>query len=453
MLVVAKARFRVPGAWLLFMLAALLLSGCAHLMPTTPELSMTPAPGSDAVDPTQPVTIEARGTGSRLLQVDVMDQTGKRLSGRLQKGRYVLTPPLDFGMQYRVLVRAENMLGLQRVRQEMHFATVDRPRLQGGNRLVLGPDRSVTLRFDRPVGRVTSIGEPAIEVQPDEERRSVRIVVPQSTEDRMLALKLNWQTREGVPLPPLALELERTAAPVLRAKLDLQNQTGVGVAHPLTISFSEALPDRNTVPQHLQIRTGDGVAVTGRWRWAGDRRLRFTPEPHWPASARIEVSADPAALRTAAGGMLEASTMGSFAVGPDRRIAVYLDSQRAVALEEGQVVRSFKVSTGKPATPTVTGSYYIYARYPLKTMKSDAKPGEPGHYVVENVPYAQYFHKDYALHGAWWHNGFGRPASHGCVNLATRTRNRRWPNAPEDAGWLYEWASLGVPVTVYGKTP
>ena len=158
-------------------------------------------------------------------------------------------------------------------------------------------------------------------------------------------------------------------------------------------------------------------------------------------------------MQTTDGGTLEAATLGSFTTGPDRRIAVYLDSQRAVALEDGQVVRSFKVSTGKPATPTVTGSFYIYARYPLKTMKSDAKPGEPGHYVVENVPYAQYFHKDYALHGAWWHNGFGRPASHGCVNLATRTRNRRWPNAPEDAGWLYEWASLGVPVTVYAKTP
>lgn len=433
--------------------AALSLTGCAHIMPTTPELSMAPAPGSDAVDPRKPVMIEARGTGSRLLQVEVLDQTGKRLAGKLQERRYVLSAPLDFGMQYRVLVRAENMLGMQRVRQEMQFTTVAMPRLEGGSRRVLDPGNAVTLRFDRPVGRITAIGEPSIEAQPDEERRAVRIIVPHPPEDRPFALTLKWETAEGVPLPPLVLELERTTAPPLRAQLDLQGRSRVGVAHPLSIAFSDTLADREAATRHIQIRTADGAPVTGRWHWAGERRLRFTPQPHWPSSTGIEVTAEPGTLRTTHGGTLEAATLGSFTTGPDRRIAVYLDSQRAVALEDGQVVRSFKVSTGKPATPTVTGSFYIYARYPLKTMKSDAKPGEPGHYVVENVPYAQYFHKDYALHGAWWHNGFGRPASHGCVNLATRTRNRRWPNAPEDAGWLYEWASLGVPVTVYAKTP
>jgi hypothetical protein len=37
--------------------------------------------------------------------------------------------------------------------------------------------------------------------------------------------------------------------------------------------------------------------------------------------------------------------------------------------------------------------------------------------------------------------------------MSTREMNKRWPNAAEDAGWLYSWASLGVPVTVLKDNP
>jgi hypothetical protein len=55
-------------------------------------------------------------------------------------------------------------------------------------------------------------------------------------------------------------------------------------------------------------------------------------------------------------------------------------------------------------------------------------------YSVANVPWAMYFHEAYALHGAYWHNGFGRARSHGCVNLA-----------PKDARWLYEFIGPEMP--------
>jgi lipoprotein-anchoring transpeptidase ErfK/SrfK len=49
------------------------------------------------------------------------------------------------------------------------------------------------------------------------------------------------------------------------------------------------------------------------------------------------------------------------------------------------------------------------------------------------VQWVQYFYRDYALHGAYWHNRFGIPTSRGCINL----RN-------SDAQWIYEWASPSV---------
>jgi hypothetical protein len=153
------------------------------------------------------------------------------------------------------------------------------------------------------------------------------------------------------------------------------------------------------------------------------------------------------------GGTLEQALIEQFSTGTDRRLFVYLDNQRVEAVENGKVVRTFKVSTGKSKTPTVTGSYYIYDRYRHKTMRSDVGRGQRGFYEVEDVPYTQFFHKDNAFHGAFWHNNFGHPASHGCVNMATKDQNKRWPNVSEDAGWLYSWAALGLPVTVMHEAP
>jgi lipoprotein-anchoring transpeptidase ErfK/SrfK len=213
------------------------------------------------------------------------------------------------------------------------------------------------------------------------------------------------------------------------------------------------LADRANAVSHLQVRTRAGKAISGKWSWIGQRHLKFTPHPAWPASSTIEVSADAQNLRSLRGGMLKQALIELFSTGTDRRLFVYLDSQHVEAVENGEVVRTFKVSTGKSKTPTVTGSFYIYDRYRHKTMRSDVGRGQRGFYEVEDVPYTQFFHKDYAFHGAFWHNNFGQPASHGCINMATKDQNKRWPHVSEDAGWLYRWAALGLPVTVMHKAP
>jgi lipoprotein-anchoring transpeptidase ErfK/SrfK len=114
-----------------------------------------------------------------------------------------------------------------------------------------------------------------------------------------------------------------------------------------------------------------------------------------------------------------------------RWIDVDLSAQRVHALEGNQVVRSFVVSTGKRRTPTVTGNFKIYVKYRYANMSG------PGYYLPD-VPYVMYFYKGYGLHGTYWHNNFGTPMSHGCVNLKT-----------EDAGWLFKFASVGTVVHVH----
>jgi lipoprotein-anchoring transpeptidase ErfK/SrfK len=446
--------FAARRRWLLHLLLTTVtagLAGCAYFQPKAPfGLSMTPPNGSQSVDPNGPVVVEATGSETRLTRVEAQDSDGKPVNGALDGQRFTLQPPLDYGKTYLIRATLENAALGQVQTRELSFATPAIPRLDGPTRRTLEPDGSVSLHFDRPVGHLDIAGNLKTRIEPDPQHRIFRVAASGYAQGQIVPITLNWATSSGVPLPPLALEL--TTAPALTAEMNQNNATSLGLALPVQIRFSEALLDPDGAAKRITVHTRGGENVSGQWRWIGDLRLRFTPQPRWPASSEIEVSAEPGAIRTLRGGTVDQPLIGRFSTGAEREIFVYLDAQRVTAVENGKVVRSFRVSTGKPATPTVTGSYYIYARFPLKTMRSQAKPGEPGHYIVENVPYAQYFHEDYALHGAWWHNGFGRPASHGCVNMATRNHNRRWPSAPEDAGWLYQWAALGVPVTVLRKS-
>jgi lipoprotein-anchoring transpeptidase ErfK/SrfK len=409
-------------------------------------VAMVPGDGAQSVDPHKPVMVQAVGLGTRLTRVEMRDPAGNILAQADGKRRISFDQPLAFGTRYTVDVTLERAWFGQKETRQLSLTTVEIPRLDGAVERSLAPDATIGLQFDRPVGLLQTKGNLALTVEPDQTRRSFRLVATDFPHGQTVPVEVVWESSNGVPLPPLYLAI--TTPPALTAEITPRGQTNLGLAMPVQVSFSEALAERYSVARFIPVRTKDGREVTGKWRWLDKTRLQFTPQPGWPASTQIEVSLDRRGLKSVQGGLLDKVAPSTFGTGTDRKIFVYLDAQRAAAIENGQVVRTFKVSTGKAATPTVAGSFYIYARFPIKTMRSKAKPGQPGHYIVENVSFAQYFYADYAFHGAWWHNGFGHPASHGCVNMSTRSHNRRWPSSSEDAGWLYHWASLGVPVTV-----
>lgn len=113
-----------------------------------------------------------------------------------------------------------------------------------------------------------------------------------------------------------------------------------------------------------------------------------------------------------------------------KQIIVVLSQQKVYAYENGALLREYLVSTGLPRTPTVQGDFSI-----LWKVRSQLMDGED--YYLPNVEWVSYFYQDYAIHGTYWHENFGRPMSHGCVNM----RN-------EDAQFIYEWAPIGTSVKV-----
>lgn len=120
-------------------------------------------------------------------------------------------------------------------------------------------------------------------------------------------------------------------------------------------------------------------------------------------------------------------------------IEVDLTNKRMYAYEKTTQVKTFLVSAGAPKTPTVTGKYSIYSKYAQKDMRGRNVDGSK--YFQPNVPWVNFFYRDYAIHGNYWRptSYFGNiNSSHGCVSTV-----------PSEAAWIYDWAPIGTPVIVH----
>jgi hypothetical protein len=125
-------------------------------------------------------------------------------------------------------------------------------------------------------------------------------------------------------------------------------------------------------------------------------------------------------------------------------IDIRLTTQVLVAYEGKKMVFATLISSGEDgladpegSTASIRGIFRIHTKHVTITMDSEDVGEE---FELRDVPYVQYFKDGYALHGAYWHDGFGRPKSHGCINLA-----------PEDARRLFFWTDPPVPVGWHGS--
>jgi hypothetical protein len=117
---------------------------------------------------------------------------------------------------------------------------------------------------------------------------------------------------------------------------------------------------------------------------------------------------------------------------------VNITKQTIVAYDGTKAVYATLVSTGeagledpKTSKATTRGIFRVHAKHVAATMDSDVVGEE---FELRDIPYVQYFEGSYALHAAYWHDDFGTPRSHGCINLA-----------PADAKFLFGFTKPDVP--------
>ncbi|MFA5801442.1 MAG: FG-GAP-like repeat-containing protein [Thermoleophilia bacterium] len=116
-------------------------------------------------------------------------------------------------------------------------------------------------------------------------------------------------------------------------------------------------------------------------------------------------------------------------------VVVYEYEERRFS-QTNQPIYSTLVSSGKPGYETPTGQYFVYSKQIAADMRSAPGAAEP--YYAPAVPYVLWFTGSYSIHGANWHNNFGRAVSHGCVNLPMGA-----------AAWVFQAVGVGMRVSVH----
>ncbi len=117
--------------------------------------------------------------------------------------------------------------------------------------------------------------------------------------------------------------------------------------------------------------------------------------------------------------------------------AVDLYEQTLIAYDNDKAVFATLISSGLPQWSTTEGLFKIWDRYEL--VKMSGATGQPDFYYLPQVPWVMYFNQDeQALHGTYWHDGFGFRRSHGCVNMSIT-----------DAMWAFKWTQDTPDAFVY----
>jgi len=187
-------------------------------------------------------------------------------------------------------------------------------------------------------------------------------------------------------------------------------ESGLSIARPL--GFREALP----ITGRSRVLSGLSYLETTAGDWLRDENLvrvdKMVQRPGWVKPGRTWVH-------------------------------VSILKQSMVAYEGDTPVYVTLVSTGadglgdpKTTHSTVRGQFLIHTKHVTATMDSDEVGDE---FDLRDVPYVQYFSEGFAFHAAYWHDTFGTPHSHGCVNLS-----------PSDSRWLFHWTDPPVPQAWHG---
>jgi hypothetical protein len=232
------------------------------------------------------------------------------------------------------------------------------------------------------------------------------------------------------------LTTEMAAIPIDRTRI-VRPSTFHGVvlsdefSLPVAIVRSRFARRYHTVEETNALAAGDRVphrsilALTGKVRRRGEHYFYEARDGSYLRSDRV-VKID------------RFSKAPKWAKQGKRWIDVSILRQSLVAYEGTRPVFATLVSTGadgikdhEDSHATIQGTFLIHTKHISVTMDGDDDGDE---FDLRDVPFVQYFTEGYALHGAYWHDDFGTPRSHGCVNLA-----------PLDAAWLFGWTTPEVP--------
>jgi lipoprotein-anchoring transpeptidase ErfK/SrfK len=238
----------------------------------------------------------------------------------------------------------------------------------------------------------------------------------------------------------------RTIEPtrIVRAKLNIADDSIVGIAAPIALRFEGPVSQRAAVERALSVQTS--VPVEGAWAWlpddwSGSARVHWRPREYWPPGTQVTVTADLYGLHYGDDAYGEQGIVSTFTIGRSQIVKADVRRHRMVVIRDGQQVADYPASYGLPSDPyrvTRSGIHVVTERNRVERMIS-RRYGYDGVYewAVRISNNGEFIHSNPATVGVQGRQNI----THGCVNLS-----------PANARAYFASAMYGDPVEVTGSS-
>lgn len=225
----------------------------------------------------------------------------------------------------------------------------------------------------------------------------------------------------------------------------LKDGSTYGVGMPVSLRFNKPVKDKAAVQRQLQLTTS--VPVEGSWSWVGEQTVTYRPKEYWPAGTKVAVAADLRGLETEPDLFVMDSKSMSFTIGSSLTAVVDAATHQMTVTQDGQVIRTIPITTGKPGWDTRSGIKVIMSkdRHVVMDAATLGVDKEDPEYYRLDVDYAlRITSSGEFVHAAPWSVASqGKDnVSHGCVGMSL-----------SNAEWFFNTAKVGdiVQVTNTGR--
>lgn len=222
----------------------------------------------------------------------------------------------------------------------------------------------------------------------------------------------------------------------------LQGET-VGVGMPVIVNFD--VPVKNKAAFEKNMKVTATPAQAGSWRWVSDKEAHWRPRTYWKAGSKVRVAVDVNGVPAGGGIYGQENRDVDFKVGAAHIYKVNAKTHKMKVFENGKLLRTLPITTGKPGFTTRSGVKVIMEKFATKRMNSETvgiARGSSEAYDIDDVRWAMRLTSSGEfIHAAPWSVGSQGVAnvSHGCTGMST-----------ENAGWLYSISRRGDVVQYVG---
>ncbi|WP_225099420.1 Ig-like domain-containing protein [Streptomyces sp. CoH27] len=219
----------------------------------------------------------------------------------------------------------------------------------------------------------------------------------------------------------------------------------VGVGMPFSVNFTRGITNPKAVEKAIRITTQPAVDVEGHW--FGNDRLDFRPEQYWKEGTKVTVDLNLDGVEGRSGVYGEQHKTIKFTIGRNQVSIVDAKKHTMKITQDGKVIKTLPVTTGKPGYDTWNGQMVISEKLTVTRMNGETV-GYGGEYDIKDVPHAMRLTTSGTfIHGNYWGgDAFGNyNASHGCVGLED-VRGGYDGSVP--AAWFFNHSIIGDVVVV-----